>query len=224
MGSMNDFTTRASADRPTLRIMTPTRGFLRGFRAAFLGVVGLNLALVAHLTAGGAAPGPAALLLLAGLMGLAAVLLTGARLSPFRIGISLSAMQVILHEAFLRLGSQAVCTISEVSAPGGMRMGHRAQPMVECATDMAHAGMGHAGMGHGSVVAASAMVGTHVEQVLWFLAGCVLPARWLRPVQVDLPAARVAATSGAPRMLRARFASGGVGRRGPPARTLLAAA
>jgi hypothetical protein len=216
--------------------MKPTRGLLRGLRAVSLGVVGLNLALVAHLTAGGAAPGPAALLLLAGLMGLAAVLLTGARLSPFHIGISLSAMQVILHEAFLRLGSQAVCTMTEVRAPGGMRMGHGVQPMVVCATDMAHAGMGHAGMGHGSVVAASAMVGAHVvatavmiallaygEQVLWFLAGCVRPARWLRPVQPDLPPARVAA-SDAPRMLRARFASGGVGRRGPPTRIPLAAA
>lgn len=216
--------------------MKPTRGLLRGLRAVSLGVVGLNLALVAHLTAGGAAPGPAALLLLAGLMGLAAVLLTGARLSPFHIGISLSAMQVILHEAFLRLGSQAVCTMTEVRAPGGMRMGHGVQPMVECATDMAHAGMGHAGMGNGSVVAASTMVGAHVaatavmiallaygEQVLWFLAGCVRPARWLLPVQPDLPAARVAA-SGAPRMLRVRFASGGVGRRGPPTRIPLAAA
>jgi len=213
--------------------MTPTRGLLRGLRAVSLGVVGLNLALVAHLTAGGAAPGLAALLLLAGLMGLAAVLLTGVRLSPFRIGLSLSAMQVILHEAFLRLGSQAVCTMTEVSAPGGMRMGHGVQPTVDCASGMAHAaighaGMGHAGLGHGSVAAASTMVGAHVvatavmigllaygEQVLWFLAGCVRPARWLRPVQPDLPEARVAA-SGAPPMLRARFASGGVGRRGPP--------
>jgi hypothetical protein len=215
--------------------MTPTRGLLRWLRAASLGVVGLTLALVAHLTAGGAAPGPAALLLLAGLMGLAAILLTGARLSPFRIGISLSAMQVILHQAFLRLGSQAACTMTAGSVPVGPRMEHGLAQSAQCATDLAGAGL-HAGMGQGSPVAASIMVGAHVaatavmiallaygEEVLWFLAGCLRPARWLRPVQPDLPVAGVAA-GGAPPVLRARLAAGGVGVRGPPTGAPLTAA
>ena len=64
--------------------MLPTKGLLRGLRAASLGVVGFVLALAAHVAAGGAEPGPVVLLLLAGLVGLAAVLLTGVRLTPVR--------------------------------------------------------------------------------------------------------------------------------------------
>ena len=60
---------------------SPAQGLLRGLRAASLGVVGFVLALVAHLAAGGAAPGPVVLLLLAGLIGVASVLLTGAWLT-----------------------------------------------------------------------------------------------------------------------------------------------
>ena len=67
-------------------MFAPAQGLLRGLRAAALGVVGFVLALAAHVTAGGARPGPVVLLLLAGLIGLAAVLLTGARLSPVRHG------------------------------------------------------------------------------------------------------------------------------------------
>ena len=46
-------------------------------RAASLEVVGFVHALAAHVAAGGGTPGPVVLLLLGGLIGLAAVLLTG---------------------------------------------------------------------------------------------------------------------------------------------------
>jgi hypothetical protein len=210
--------------------MSPTRGVLRGLRAASLGAAGFGLALVAHVAAGGSAPEPAGLLLLAGLIGQTALLLTRARLSPVRVGISLSAMQVVLHEAFMWLGSPAGCSMSGTVAPGGMQMGHGSQPVLECAT-----GMAGSGMGQGSVFAATTMLGAHIvatavmvvllafgEKMLWFLAGCVRPARWMRVGLPELPAMR-AGSSGTPRRLRAQFASGGVGRRGPPARGLSAA-
>lgn len=210
-------------------MLTPTKGWLRGLRAASLGVVGFVLALVAHVAAGGAAPGAVALLLLAGLTGLVAVLLTGVRLSPVSVAGSLAGMQVVLHESFMWLGSPAACFVTAMNAPAGGHMGHGAQPMLGCATGMTHVGMGQA-----SMFAATAMVGAHVaatavmvtllaygEQVLWFLAGCVRPPLWLH---LGLPELRPmwVVSRGVPRMLRVRFACGGVGRRGPPLRGLFA--
>jgi hypothetical protein len=209
-------------------MLSPTTGLLRGLRAASLGVVGFLLALVAHLAAGSAAPGPVVLVLLAGFTGLAAVLITRVRLSPVRIGVSLTALQVILHEVFMRLGERAGCLMTGVSAPAGAHLGH-GQPMLGCAT-----GMAHAGMGQPSMLAMPAMVGAHVaatavmaallaygERVLWALAGFVRPPRWLRVGLPHLPAVQTA-SFGAPRLFSLRFACSGVGRRGPPSRSLLA--
>lgn len=177
----------------------PTKGFLRGFRAASLGVVGFVLALVAHVGAGGATPRPVVLVLLAGPITLAAVLLTRVRLSPVHVAVSLAAMQVVLHEAFM-LGAQAECA----------------------------AGLATHEMGQGSVFAAEAMVGAHIaatlvmaallaygEQVLWFLAGWVRAPRLLPVCLPELPAVRPVRSS-VHHLLRMRFADGGVGRRGPP--------
>jgi hypothetical protein len=211
--------------------MRPTTGLLRGLRASCLAVVGFNLALIAHVSAGGAAPAAAVLLLLAGLVCLAAVLVTRTRLNLVRIGISLSALQLVLHEALMRLGSPAVCPVTEVSTTSSMHMGHGGQPMASCA-----AGLAHAGLGQGSILATTTMVGAHLaatavmagllaygEKALWFLAGYVRPARWLR---VSLPEPKTPArivTSGGPPTLCRQFTSGGVGRRGPPMRGLLTA-
>src|SRR5450631_1839001 len=104
-------------------MVSPTGGWLRGLRAASLGVVGFLLALVAHVTAGGATPGPVVLVGLVGLVGLVAVLLTGVRLSPLRIGVSLAAMQMVLHEAFMWLGAPGDCVMTAVSAPDAMLIG-----------------------------------------------------------------------------------------------------
>lgn len=210
-------------------MLSPTRGRLRGLRAASFGVVGFVLALVAHVAAGGAAPGPAVLLLLAWLVGLAAVLLTGVRLSPLQVVVSVAAIQVVLHEAFMRLGAPAGCLIPAASAPSGGHMGTGGQPVLECA-----AGMAQAGMVEPSVFAATAMAGAHIaatavmaallaygEKVLWFLAGFVRPPRWLCVGLAELPVVLVA-SSGAPRMLPVRIACGGLGRRGPPTRGLFA--
>jgi hypothetical protein len=210
---------------------SPTRGLLRGLRAASLGVAGFVLALVAHVAAGGASPAPAVLLLLAGFTGLAALLLTGVRLSPGRVATSLAAMQAVLHGAFMRLSVPAACPMPVMNPPAGGQagMGHGGQPVLECAT-----GMAHPGMGQGSVFATTAMLGAHLgatvlmaallaygEKVLWLAAGWVRPPRWLPAGLPELPAVRVF-SYGAPRVLRVRFARGGVGRRGPPARGLLA--
>jgi len=208
-------------------MVSPTQGWLRGLRAGSLGVVGLVLALVAHVAAGGAAPGPVVLIVLAGLTGLAAVLLTRVRLGPVRVGMSLTAMQVVLHELFMRVSSPA-CQMTGMRAPASGHLSHGA-PMLHCAT-----GMARAGMGQRSVLAATAMVGAHVmatavlaaamahgEKVLWLLAGWVDPPRWLRVGLAELPAVRVVSV-GAPQIFRMRLATGGVGRRGPPAWGLFA--
>jgi hypothetical protein len=208
-------------------MVLPTRGWLRGLRAGSLGVVAIVLAFLAHVAAGGAAPGLVVLVLLAGLVGLAAVVLTSVRLSPVRIGVSLAAMQVILHEAFMWLGAPTDCAMAAVSVRGAMQMGHGGLPALTC-----DAGMTPAGMGQGQVLGASAMVCAHVaamavmaallaygEKVLWFLAGWVRPTPWLR---VRLPQFRAmqAVASVAPPILRMRLTSGGVGRRGPPPQAL----
>ena len=209
----------------------PTQGWLRGLRAALLGGVGFVLALVAHLAAGGSAPGPVALLFLAGLVGLAAVLLTRTRLSPVRVGVSLAAMQVVLHQVFMWLGAPAGCLMTEMSTSPGGTMGRSGGPaaLVECAT-----GMAPLEMGPSSAFAATAMAGAHVaatvamaillaygEKVLWFLAGCVRPLRGLDVRLPELPALCVV-LFGPPRMFGLRLASGGVGLRGPPTRNLFA--
>jgi hypothetical protein len=211
-----------------MAMLSPASGFLRGLRAACLGVVGLLLALVGHLAAGGVAPQPAVLLLLAGLLGVAGAWLTRVRLSPIRIGMSLAGMQVLLHEVFMLSGAPAGCLMTGVSTPAAARMGG-GQPMLGCAVSMAHAGMGQP-----SALAAPAMVVAHVaatavmaallahgEAVLWFLAECVRRPRW---IALGAPGRRAVGDvrSCAPRSAGSRFARGGVGRRGPPTLVLFA--
>ena len=201
---------------------------MRGLRAGSLGVVGLVLALTAHVVAGGAAPAPVALTLAAGLIALAALLVTAVRLSLLQIGVSLAAMQVVLHEGFMWLAAPADCTmtaLTAVSAPSAMQIGQDGQPAMVCA-----AGMTPAGMGQGSTFGAAAMLVAHVmatavmvvllahgERVLWFLVRLVFPAPCPRVHLPQLPAVRSDFPHAAP-MVRARLrlTSGGVGRRGPP--------
>src|ERR1035437_3350922 len=199
-------------------MLSPTRGLLRGVRAASLGIVGFVLALVGHKAAGGDTPGPVALLLLTGLIGLAAVLLTVVRLSPVRVILSLATMQVALHEAFMWLGSPTACAITQMSAPAGRNMAHDGQPTLTCAT-----GMAQTGMSQNSVFTGIAMVGAHVvatavmaallaygETVLWILAGWVRAPRWMRIGLPKVPAVPLV-PSGLPPMLPVPFASSGVG-------------
>jgi hypothetical protein len=208
-------------------MVLPTRGWLRALRAGSLGVVGIALAFLAHLAAGGAAPGPVVLVLLAGLIGLAAVLLTSVRLSPLRIGVSLAAMQLVLHEAFMWLGAPTDCVMASLSVRGAMQMGYSGSAPLACAP-----GMGPAAMGQGHLLGISAMVFAHIaamavmaallaygEKVLWFLAGWVRPTPWLRVRPPQLRAVQAVASL-APTILRVRLASGGVGRRGPPPQAL----
>ena len=160
-------------------LLRPTRGLLRGARAASLGVGGFVLALVAHVAAGGATPGPVVLFVLAGLTGLAAVLLTGVRLNPVQVVLFLAAVQVALHEAFMWLGSPTACMATGVGAPAGMDMGRGTPPMLDCATGLAQAGMGRTWMLAGVAMVTAHVVATAVmaallaygEKVLWFLAG-----------------------------------------------------
>jgi hypothetical protein len=210
-------------------MLSPTGGVLRGLRTASLGVTGFVLALMAHVAAGGGAPGPVALLLLAGLIGLGTFLLTGVRLSPLRVEVSLSAMQVLLHEVFMLLGAPAGCLMPGMSPTAGGHVGH-CQPILGSAISIAQAQMGQR-----SMFAAPAMVGAHVaatalmvallahgEKVLWLLlAGYVRPPPWLRVGPPGLPAVWIIA-SGASRNFRARFVYGGASRRGPPPRSLFA--
>src|ERR1035437_9670426 len=95
---------------------SPAQGLLRGLRTASPGVAGYVLALAAHVAAGSAAPGPIVLFLLAGLISAVSVLLTGVRLSPVRVVLCLTAMQVVLHEAVMRLSGPAGCGMPAMSA------------------------------------------------------------------------------------------------------------
>jgi hypothetical protein len=212
-------------------MLSPDQGLLRCWRAASLGAVGLVLALAAHVAAGSATPGSAVMLLMAGMIGLAAVLLTGARLSPARVGVSLAATQMVLHEAFMWLSAPAACVMPVTNTPvgGHLSKGQGAQPVLNCA-----AGMTHAEMGQSSAFAATAMLGEHIgatalmaallaygKRLLGFAAGRVRHGPWLRVGPPGLPAVRLC-PFGAPPMLRVRFAFVGVGRRGPPPAGLLA--
>jgi len=197
-------------------------------RAASLGVAGFVLALMAHLGAGGAAPEPVVLLTLAGLIALSAVLITGVRLTPLHVATSLAAMQVFLHEAFMRLGVPVGCSMSGMTSPTLRPMSHGGRPALECA-----AGIAQVELGQQSPFSSSAMLCAHVaatvvmaamlaygEKVLWFLAGWVRPLRTVRMRLSELPAVPTM-TSGPPRILSVQLASGGIGRRGPPGRDLL---
>jgi len=199
------FRSPSSVHRPRVStVSSPTRGLIRGLRAGSLGVGGFVLALIAHVAAQGDVPGPAPLLLLGGLTGLAALLLTGIRLSPVRVGLSLIVMQLALHEAFMWLSTTGMT------------------------------GMTEAGMNHRSPLSDMAMVGAHVaatmlmaallaagEKMLWFLAGFVIPIRWPRMKLPELSAVSLTPAGRTP-SLRGRFADGGVGRRGPPRHGLIA--
>ena len=83
--------------------MAPTSGLLGGLRAAPLGVVGFVLAPVAHVAAAGLTPGPVMLSLLAGLIGLAAVLLTRVRVSALRSGMSVMGASMAFMSTAMRL-------------------------------------------------------------------------------------------------------------------------
>lgn len=192
-------------------------------RAASLGVVGFVLSLVAHMAAGGTAPAPAMLLALASLIALAAVLVTGVRMTPLRVTMSLAAMQMVLHEAFMRLDVPLDCSMTGMAPPTTGHLGPNSQPALDCAT-----GMAHAGLGQPSVFAASAMLGAHVsatvvmaallaygEKVLWYLASWVRPSRIVRVSLSELLAAPIM-SAGAPRISCGHLARGGVGLRGPP--------
>jgi hypothetical protein len=204
--------------------MSPTRGVLRGLRAASLGGVGFGLTLTAHLAAGGSAPGPVVLLTLAGLTGLVAVLLTGARLGRVAVGVALTAMQLVLHQAFIWLATAGDCSMSGMDASAGGHLSPGGQPMLKCATGMAHAGMSQTSMSAATTMLAAHVVATaamaallaYGEKALWFLAGYLRPARWLHVRLPELSALRIR-PSCVPQRLPARFACGGVGQRGPPA-------
>jgi hypothetical protein len=174
---------------------------IRGLRAGSLGVGGFVLALIAHVAAHGVIPGLASLVLLGGLTALAALLLTGVRLSPVRVGLSVVVMQLALHETFMRLSMTSM-------ADAGMSQRSR----------LAGAAMVGAHVAATMVMAALLAAG---EKLLWFLAGFVSLARWPR---LELPGlSTVSHTSaGQTWSLRGRFADGGVGRRGPPRHALIA--
>jgi hypothetical protein len=204
---------------------------LRGLRAGSLGVAGFVLALTAHVVAGGAAPAPVVLTLAAGLIALAALLVTAVRLSLLQIGVSLAAMQVVLHEGFMWLAAPSDCTMTALtavttgSATKAAQIGQDGQPAMVCAAGMTPAGMGQASafgaaamlVAHVAATAVMVVLLAHGERVLWFLVRLVFPASCLRVHLPQLPAVKSSSSTAAPVVrARVRLASGGVGRRGPP--------
>lgn len=86
----------------------PLRGRWRAGRIGVLGGLSLGLAVGAHTAGGGLLPGPGTLLVLAALLGLAALPLTGRRLRTPGLLAVLTAEQVLLH-AVLEAGSVTRC-------------------------------------------------------------------------------------------------------------------
>jgi hypothetical protein len=101
-----------------LAMSSPTQGLLRRVARRLAGRCGLCPHPGSPCGGRGGAPGPVRPILLAGLTGLA-MLLTGVRLSLVRVGVSLTAVQVVLHEAFKRLNAPPAWAIAGMRAPAG---------------------------------------------------------------------------------------------------------
>jgi hypothetical protein len=192
--------------------VSPARGALRLGRAAVLGACCLVLSLTAHVLAGGAAPSPMALLVLAVPVACLSILVTGERAGLLRIGGTLAATQVGLHEGFMLL-AQPHCSLPAMAGHGHTAVG----AAMSCTPGMPMAGPS-AVMFAAHVVAAVAtgLLLWRGERLLWalvtWLAVTLPQALDPRPVPARRPAHPVVVR----RSARSFTTLGGVGRRGPP--------
>jgi hypothetical protein len=194
--------------------VTPARGALRLGRAAVLGTCCLLLSLTAHVLAGGAAPSPVALLALAVPVGCLSILVTGERAGLARIGGTLAATQLGLHEGFMLL-AQPHCALPAMAGHGHSAL---AGTTASCTPAMPMAGSSVAMVAaHVAAAVATGLLLWQGERLLWALV------TWLAvtiPQAVDplpVPDRRRARLLDVRRTARSLTTIGGVGRRGPPA-------
>jgi hypothetical protein len=194
--------------------VTPARGALRLGRAAVLGACCLLLSLSAHVLAGGAAPSAPALLVLAVPVACLSILVTGERAGLLRIGGTLAAAQVGLHEGFMLL-AQPHCSLP---AMAGHAHGAPAGAAMSCTAAMPMAGPSVAMVvAHVAAAAATGLLLWQGERLIWALV------TWLAvtlPQALDPLPARARRTAHpivVRRSARSLTTLGGVGRRGPPA-------
>lgn len=210
----------------------PTRGATRIARAAAFGVATLALASGAHVSAGGALPSAMVLASLVLPLTMAAVILTSRRCGLLFLLGSLTAAQVLLHEALMTLTSHAPGEMlaaavggqhgahALVSGPSsGSMSGHSTSAM-----DSAMGGVALAGAGgwsaammamHALATVVTALLLARGEQALWQLVARLLPALPCIPRLLSCGPRQAPVLLSVP-VLRPSLVSGGSGLRGPP--------
>lgn len=178
-----------------------------------LGACCLLLSLTAHVLAGEAAPSLVALLVLAVPVACLSTLVTGERAGLLRIGSTLAATQVGLHEGFMLL-AQPHCDQPAMAGHGHTAAG----AALSCTPAMQMAGPSTVMLtAHVAAAVATGLLLWLGERVLWalvtWLAGALPQA--LDPLPG--PAGRSARTVVVRRSTPSLTTLGGVGRRGPPA-------
>jgi hypothetical protein len=203
-------------------VLDPTRGALRVARASAFGGSGFVLTLVAHVAAGGAVPGPAALVLLGLCTALLCVALTGRRLGRLSSCGVLALTEGGLHAAFMWL-SRPGSGLPSLVVPSGPHAAHAVLTAQTSGMPGMHMGSDAAGAPAGCMLAAHALVSLALalllargERVVWLIADLFRPALRLCllpqvPVSWRAPAPALAAE---PKHLL--LDCGGLGRRGPP--------
>ncbi|HEX3002942.1 MAG TPA: hypothetical protein VHO27_01925 [Angustibacter sp.] len=163
---------------------SPTAGGLRLLRAGLLATACVSLALAAHTSAGGHAPGAVALLTAGVAVGCGALLVTGRRLGSASTVVGLVGVQAALHLWFaLTSGHDCAVTgalthvhgVAPRCAPlAGVAPEHAATPAAASAAAMLLAHLG--------AVVLLGLLLAHADALLWRLAG-LLP----RPVPATTP-------------------------------------
>lgn len=206
----------------------PTRGATRVARAAAFGVATLALASGAHVSAGGALPSVMVLASLALPLTMAAVILTSRRCGLLFLLGSLTAAQVLLHEALMSLSSHAPGEML-AAAVGGQHGAHAlvSGPMSGQSTsamDSAMGGVALAGAGgwsaammamHALATVVTTLLLARGEQALWQLVARLLPALPCIPRLLSCGPRQAPVLLSVP-TLRPSLVSGGSGLRGPP--------
>jgi hypothetical protein len=193
--------------------VTPARGALRLGRAAVLGVCCLLLSLTAHVLAGGAAPSPLALIVLAVPVACLSILVTGERAGLTRIGGTLAATQVGLHEGFMLL-AQPHCNLPTMAGHGHTAVG----VAMSCTPAMPMAGPSALMFAaHVAAAVATGLLLWRGERLLWALVTWLAVALPQALDPLPVPARGRAHPVAVRRSTRSSTTLGGVGRRGPPA-------
>lgn len=194
---------------------SPVRGVGRAVRAGVLGGASLLLAGSAHLIGGGALPTPGVLVVVAALVGLTAVTITGRRCRlPLLLGV-LGLQQLLLHYLFdLVSASSAVDAACATSGP------HHLMTHGCWSASATTSGAGEMGwamvVAHAVAVLATAALLARGEAWFWRVADRIVAAASAQPS--GWPPAPRALVVTSPELVPPNFAYAPAAPRGPPAR------